>query len=138
MSYSDPELWAWAKSEAMRRAHRRNPARRGWDARIAQDAGRIYRQAGGRYVGPKTRAQQNLSKWTREDWTTATGKKACRMVNGKRVCDRYLPRAAWAKLTPSQKQATRKRKLAAKTKYVANAPAAKRAGQYARKHSTTR
>lgn len=132
MAYSDPELWAWAKSEAMRKARRKNPARVGWDARIAQDAGRIYRQAGGTYTGPKTRAQRSLSKWTREDWTTATGKPACRMVNGKRVCDRYLPRAAWAKLTPAQKYSTRKVKLASRSKFVSNAPAAKRASRYAR------
>lgn len=131
--YSDPDLWAWAKAEAMRRARRRNPARRGWDARMAQHAGRLYREAGGTYIGPKTKSQRDLSKWTQEDWTTESGRPACRMVNGKRVCDRYLPRAAWKMLTPAEKRATQKVKRKASEKFVPNTPAAKRAGRKARR-----
>lgn len=131
--YSDPDLWAWAKAEAMRRARRRNPARKGWDARMAQHAGKLYRDAGGGYIGPKSKAQRSLSKWTREDWTTESGKPACRVVNGKRVCDRYLPRAAWKMLSPAEKRATQKVKRKSTAKVVPNTPAAKRAGRKARR-----
>jgi hypothetical protein len=99
-----------------------------------QLAGRLYRSRGGGYVGPKTEAQMRLSKWTSEDWTTATGEKACRKVDGKMVCDRYLPAAAWGMLTPEQVEATRRRKLAGKGQYVPNTPAAKRAGQITRRY----
>lgn len=99
---------------------------------MAQDAGRLYRAAGGRYAGPKTKAQRSLAKWTREEWTTATGKPACRVVRGKRRCDRYLPKKAWAKLTAAEKAATRRVKFKSSKKYVPNTKAAKRASRYAR------
>ena len=131
---SNPSLWERAKKKAKARACKSGSRRCGtWDARIAQDAGRIYRSEGGGYCGSKTKAQKGLSKWTKEKWTTATGKKACRKVRGKVVCDRYLPKAAWNKLTAAQKAATRKKKRAGRGQFVPNTPAAKRAGRAARK-----
>ena len=90
---------------------------------MAQRAGKIYRDAGGGYCGPKTAAQKSMRKWTKERWTTATGKKACRKVKGKIVCDRYLPKAVWDKLTPAQRKATRAKKLKSSRQFVANTPA---------------
>jgi hypothetical protein len=94
-----------------------------------QLAGKLYRDAGGGYCGSRTRAQRSLTKWTGEKWTTATGAKACR---GDR-CDRYLPAAAWAKLSPGEKAATRRKKLKSKKQWVKNTPAAARAGRKARR-----
>lgn len=124
----DPALWQRAKQKAQQEACRSGTRRCGtWDARIAQRAGAIYRSEGGGYCGPRTTAQRSLKKWTRKDWTTATGEKACRRVRGAIVCDRYLPRGAWAKLTEHEKMATRQVKKAARGQFVPNTPAARRA-----------
>lgn len=124
--YSDPLLWEHAKREAVRRLGGRH------SARAMQLAGKLYREAGGAYTGPKTASQRSLTKWTAEDWTTATGEKACRETRSGTRCDRYLPRAAWSMLSPEEIAATRRVKLQSKTQYVGNTPKAKAAGQRAR------
>jgi len=96
---------------------------------MAQDAGRIYRERGGEYCGPRTKSQRSLRKWTREDWRTETGERACR--DG--ACDRYLPAKAWKMLTPAQRKATRQKKKAGKSQFVPNTKAAKAAGRRARR-----
>lgn len=132
---TDPDLWESAKRKAKARACRRSSARCGtWDARIAQDAGRIYRDEGGGYCGPRSRSQRSLTKWTKEDWRTDSGKPACRKVTKAGHCaDRYLPAAAWKKLTPAQKRETQRKKAHGKGQFVPNAPAAKKAGRKARR-----
>jgi hypothetical protein len=132
---TNPDLWARAKRKAKARACRKNSARCGtWDARIAQDAGRIYRDEGGRYCGAGTRSQRSLRKWTKEDWRTESGKPACRKVTKSGRCtDRYLPAAAWKKLTPAERRETQRAKSRGDGQFVPNAPAAKRAGKKARK-----
>ena len=47
----------------------------------------------------KARPQKSLDKWTKEEWTTSDGKPS----KGKK---RYLPKKAWADLTPAEKKAT--------------------------------
>jgi len=131
---TNPKLWEKAKKKAKAEACRSGKRRCGaWDARIAQRAGKIYRDAGGGYCGAKTKAQRSMSKWTAEDWRTETGQRACRKVKGKTVCDRYLPAAAWRQLTPAQKAATRRKKKAGRGQFVPNTRAAKRAGRKARR-----
>lgn len=103
---TDPELWERCKARARRRLGGRH------SARAMQLAGRLYRAAGGRYAGGRTSAQRKLAKWTRERWRTATGEPACRRSGGRVVCDRYLPAAAWAALSPGQRRATRRKKRA--------------------------
>jgi hypothetical protein len=76
-----------------------------WSARKAQLAGKLYKDKGGSYTGPKTEAQQSMSKWTKEEWTTSSGKPS----EGKR---RYLPKKAWEALTPAEKSATNRAKAA--------------------------
>ena len=49
------------------------------------------------------KSQQSLKKWTKEKWKTSDGKPS----KGKK---RYLPTAAWASLSPSEKEATNKAK----------------------------
>lgn len=102
-----------------------------WSARKAQIVAQRYEKAGGGYTGAKTKAQSNLSKWTKEKWTTSDGKPAIRTGG----TTRYLPKKAWSELTPKQKQATNSKKLQASKRgkqFVANTPAAKRAGKKAR------
>ena len=131
---TNDKLWEKAKTDAKRAACKSGSRRCGtWDARMAQDAGRRYRAAGGGYCGTRTSSQRGLSKWTKEDWRTESGKKACRRVGESIRCDRYLPAAAWKKLTPAERRATQRVKRAAKTQFVPNAPAAKAAGKKARR-----
>lgn len=131
---TDPALWERSKKAAKAEACRSGGRRCGtWDARIAQRAGKLYRDAGGDYCGPKTPAQRSLTKWTREDWTTATGEKACVRKGDRVVCDRYLPKAAWSSLTAAEKAATRAAKRHGKTQFVPNTPAARTASRKARR-----
>lgn len=124
---TNPALWERAKKDAIRKLGGR------FSARAMQLAGKMYRDRGGGYCGPKTRAQRSMSKWTREDWRTASGKKACKKVRGRTVCDRYLPAKAWKQLTPAQKRATQAKKRSSRTQWVSNTPAARRAGRRARR-----
>lgn len=72
-----------------------------WSARKAQLAVQQYKKSGGSYKGPKK--ETSLSKWTKQEWTTSSGKPS----EGKR---RYLPKAAWSALSTAQKAATNKAK----------------------------
>jgi hypothetical protein len=69
-----------------------------------QLAGKIYREKGGGYTGSKTKAQKDLSKWTKEDWGTKSGK-----PSGK-TGERYLPKKARESLTPAEYAATTRAK----------------------------
>lgn len=103
-----------------------------WSARKAQLATLRYKKSGGGYSGPKTKAQKSLTKWTGEKWRTSDGKPAKR----KGGTTRYLPDAAWSKLSASEKAATNRAKMRssrAGKQFVANTRAAKLAGRMARK-----
>jgi hypothetical protein len=124
---TDPEKWAKAKADAIKKLGGR------FSARAMQHAGRLYRERGGTYCGARTKQQRGLTKWTAEDWRTASGKKACRKVKGRTVCDRYLPAAAWKALSPAQRAATQRKKRSATKQFVRNTAAAARAGAKARR-----
>jgi hypothetical protein len=55
------------------------------------------------------KSQQSLKKWSAEKWKTSDGKPS----KGKK---RYLPTAAWAALSPTEKAATNKAKAAGNAK----------------------
>lgn len=102
-----------------------------WSARKAQIATLRYKKSGGGYKGPKTKAQKSLTKWTSEKWRTSDGKPAIRKGGTRR----YLPDAAWKRLSSGEKAATNKAKVEGSNKgkqFVANTPAAKAAGRSAR------
>lgn len=99
MARTNEKLWERAKAEAKAKMGGKH------SARAMQLAGKIYKDKGGSYTGPKTEAQQSMSKWTKEEWTTSSGKPS----EGKR---RYLPKKAWEALTPAEKSATNKAKAA--------------------------
>jgi len=73
-----------------------------WSARKAQLAVALYKKSGGGYQGKKS-SSNSLSKWTKQNWTTSSGKPS----GGKR---RYLPEKAWKALSPSQRNATNRAK----------------------------
>jgi hypothetical protein len=78
-----------------------------WSARKAQLATQKYKSSGGGYKGPKT-ADNSLSKWTKEDWGTRSGKPS---TQGKEATgERYRPRQAREKLTASEYAATTRAK----------------------------
>jgi len=102
-----------------------------WSARKAQLATLRYKKSGGGYSGPKTKAQKSLTKWTGEKWRTSDGKPAKR----KGGTTRYLPDAAWSKLSASEKAATNRAKRSGSRsgkQFVANTKAAQLAGKMAR------
>ena len=79
-----------------------------WSARKAQLATQRYKKSGGSYSGPKTEAQESLSKWGKEDWGTKSGKPS---TQGKDATgERYLPKKAREALSPSEYAATTKAK----------------------------
>ena len=63
-----------------------------WSARKAQIATRRYKESGGGYSGAKTEAQKSLSKWTKEEWGTKSGKNSTQ--GSKATGERYLPKKA--------------------------------------------
>jgi hypothetical protein len=85
MGRTNPELWESAKAEATRKMG-------GHSARAMQLAGKIYKEKGGGYTGEKTESQKSLTKWTKEEWGTKSGKPS---VRGKDATgERYLPKKA--------------------------------------------
>lgn len=129
MAYTNPAKRNQIKNKIMAGSKGGKPGQ--WSARKAQLLASEYKKAGGGYTGAKTAAQSSLTKWTGEKWRTSDGKPAER----KGGTTRYLPDAAWNKLTPAQKAATNRKKIGASKRgkqFVANTPAAKKAGKQAR------
>ena len=85
----DPKLWERSKKAACKEA-----GLCAHSARKMQWATRYYKSHGGTYVGPLSPTNR-LSRWTRQRWRTHSGRKS----EGTR---RYLPDAAWKRLSPSQ------------------------------------
>lgn len=106
----DPDLWAKAKRAACTNAKLCDHS-----GRKMQWAVRHYKANGGRYSGRKS-SRNKLARWTRQDWRTDDG----RPSQGRR---RYLPSAAWDRLTESQKRRTneaKRRGTAQGKQYTAN------------------
>ena len=99
---SNPALWERAKSQAKARMGGKH------SARAMQLAVSIYKKAGGKYKGAKS-SSNKLAKWTKEKWTTSSGKPS----EGKR---RYLPKKAWSALSSSEKRSTNAAKAAGNKK----------------------
>lgn len=128
-NYTKPEVRETLKKRIMAGSKGGNPGQ--WSARKAQLLAIAYRKAGGGYKGGKTKKQRSLSKWTKQKWRTSDGKPARRG----NVTRRYLPAAAWNRLTVGQRAATNRKKIQGSREgrqFVENTEAAKRA----RKRST--
>ena len=102
MSYTKPDLRERLKRKIMAGSKGGNPGQ--WSARKAQLLASEYEKAGGGYRGGKSGAQKSLSKWTREDWGTGSGKPSAK------TGERYLPKAAREALTPAELGATNRAK----------------------------
>jgi hypothetical protein len=100
-----------------------------WSARKAQLVKQEYEKAGGYYTGRKTKAQKSLTKWSSEKWRTLDRKPAIRSGGTRR----YLPDVVWRQLSPAQREATNKVKIAGSRKgkqFVPNTKAAKSANSH--------
>ena len=97
----DPKKWEAAKRKARAKMG-------GHSARAMQLAVKYYKDMGGRYSGKKKKTK--LSKWTKEDWGTKSGKPS---VQGKKATgERYLPKKDREKLTDKEYKATTRKKRA--------------------------
>lgn len=94
---TNPGLWERAKSQAKARMGGKH------SARAMQLAVSIYKKAGGGYSGSKG-GGNSLSKWTKQDWGTKSGK-----PSGE-TGERYLPKKAIKALSPSEYAATTRAK----------------------------
>jgi len=100
MGRTNEALWEQSKSQAKAKMGGKH------SARAMQLAGKIYKDKGGAYTGEKTSAQKSMSKWTKEDWGTKSGKNST--VGPKATGERYLPKKARESLSSSEYAATTK------------------------------
>jgi hypothetical protein len=102
---TDPAKWDRIVSQVKASGKGGSPGQ--WSARKAQLATQKYKSSGGGYKGPK-KADNSLSQWTKEDWGTRSGKPSTQ--GSEATGERYLPKKAREKLTPSEYAATTRAK----------------------------
>ncbi|MCP3140602.1 hypothetical protein [Pyxidicoccus xibeiensis] len=130
--YTQPELRERIKARVKRGSKGGKAGE--WSARKAQLVAAEYKKAGGGYSGGRSGGQKSLQSWTREEWGTKEGGTRARKGS---TTSRYLPKKAWARLSPAQKQATERTKRAGSRRgkqFVRNTAAARTA----RKKATRR
>lgn len=93
---TNPELWKRIVAAVKAGSKGGNPGQ--WSARKAQLAVARYKKSGGGYKGAK-KASNSLGKWSKQKWTTASGKKS------KDTGEAYFPKAAVAALKKAGKYA---------------------------------
>jgi hypothetical protein len=114
MGYTKPSLRESIKQRVMASSKGGKPGQ--WSARKAQIVAQEYKKAGGGYTGEKTSKQKSLSKWTKEEWGTKSGKPSTQ--GPKATGERYLPKKArqalskeeYAKTSAKKREDTRKGK----------------------------
>ena len=111
----DPKKWAAAKAKAKRKMGGKH------SARAMQLAVKYYKDSGGTYKGTK-KSTNKLSKWTKEDWGTKSGKPST--VGKGATGERYLPKTARQALSSKEYAATtrKKREDTAKGKQFSKQP----------------
>lgn len=106
MAYTKPGLRESIKNRILASGKGGNPGQ--WSARKAQLLALEYKKSGGGYSGGKTGAQKSLSKWTKEDWGTKSGKQSTQ--GPKATGERYLPKKARQALSSKEYAATSAKK----------------------------
>jgi hypothetical protein len=106
MAYTKPDLRERIKDRVMAGGKGGQPGQ--WSARKAQIVAQEYEKAGGGYTGGKTSSQKSLSKWTKEDWGTKSGKPSTQ--GSQATGERYLPKKARDALTSAEYAATTRAK----------------------------
>ena len=123
--YTDPELRERIKEEIKASDKGGGPGQ--WSARKAQLLTKEYEKAGGGYKGEKDEDQKHLEQWTEEEWQTQEGEARAREDGETK---RYLPKEAWEKLSPEEREATERAKREGSKggeQFVENTEAAKAA-----------
>lgn len=100
--YSNNKLRENIKNKILNSSKGGNPGQ--WSARKAQLLAKEYKSSGGKYKSKPTKPQKSLNKWTKEKWTTKSGKPS--LVTG----ERYLPKAAINNMSSQAYSATTKAK----------------------------
>lgn len=120
MSYTKPAVREALKKKILAGSKGGRPGQ--WSARKAQLLAQAYKKAGGGYSGPQTSNQKSLSKWTKEDWGTKSGKPSTQ--GSKATGERYLPKKARQALTAAEykKTSDAKRRGTAKGKQFVKQP----------------
>ena len=98
---TDPAKWAKAKADAKAKMGGKH------SARAMQEATRLYKERGGGYSGAKS-SSNKLSKWTKEDWGTKSGKPST--IGKDATGERYLPKKAREALSGKEYAATTRAK----------------------------
>jgi hypothetical protein len=100
---TDPALWDKVKAEVT--AGDKGGEKGQWSARKAQLAVAEYKKRGGAYKGGKAK-DNSLTKWTKEEWGTKSGKKSGE------THERYLPKKAREALSDAEYKRTTAKKRA--------------------------
>jgi len=100
--YTRPDLRERLKRKIMAGDKGGRPGQ--WSARKAQLLAAEYEKDGGGYSGKRTASQRSLSRWTKQDWRTKSGKPS--LETG----ERYLPAKAIEALSPAEYGATTRAK----------------------------
>jgi len=106
MSYTKPGLRESIKKRVLASSKGGRPGQ--WSARKAQLVAQEYKKAGGGYTGSKSSKQKSLSKWTKEEWGTKSGKPSTQ--GSKATGERYLPKKARQALSKKEYAATSAKK----------------------------
>jgi hypothetical protein len=106
MSYTKPGLRESIKRRVLAGSKGGRPGQ--WSARKAQLVAQQYKKAGGGYTGSKSSKQKSLSKWTKEEWGTRSGKPSTQ--GSKATGERYLPKKARQALSKKEYAATSAKK----------------------------
>ena len=120
MAYTKPALRESIKKRILASGKGGKPGQ--WSARKAQLVAQAYEKAGGGYSGSKTSKQKSLSKWTKEEWGTKSGKPSTQ--GSKATGERYLPKKAREALSASEyaKTSAKKREDLKKGKQFSKQP----------------
>lgn len=105
LNYTDPTMRERLKRKVMAGSKGGNPGQ--WSARKAQLLAAEYKKAGGGYTGRRSASQRSLSKWSKQDWRTKSGKPS--LETG----ERYLPSKAIKALSAAEYAATTRAKRSA-------------------------
>ncbi len=129
-AYTDPELRERIKAEVTAGDRGGRPGQ--WSARKAQLVAAEYKRQGGDYTTDKAHepeAARHLDRWTQEDWQTQDGDAQARDGD---TTHRYLPKEAWERLSPAEREEADRVKREGDGQFVANPPAAAKASRAAR------
>jgi hypothetical protein len=101
---TDKKLWKKIVSDVKKGSKGGKPSQ--WSARKAQLAVHVYKKKGGKYRSK--RSNNNLKKWTNQNWRTKSGKPS--VVGKNATGERYLPSKVIKKLSKKEYEKTTREK----------------------------